>query len=137
MWGCDVSRPVIGADTDTRLTRAMAAPLVAHLILAVLDLYGRAAFGRADRGVLGMAADHPARTAIQLAMAVAVAAAMVTGRARAITLCVSGSVLVAWSALMLAWGVTLAPPVSLVGPCLGIVVGAGAWALADAWAVRE
>lgn len=130
-------RPLLGSTSDQRLTTTIAIPAAAHLILAVLDAIGRAAYGGRARDALGMAADHPAWTVMHLVMAVTLTAVIVTERARGIALCLSGSVLVGWSALMLAWGLQLAPPVSLVGPLLGLLVGAGTWALADAWAIRE
>ena len=111
--------------------------VAAHLLVACLDLADRAAYGRVPHGVIGDAADHPAWTVLQLTAGLLLGLAILSGRRIGMVLCVSFGVLAGWSGLMLVWGLGLRPPVSLVGPVLGLIVSVLALVLADRWAERE
>ena len=111
--------------------------VAAHLLVACLDLADRAAYGRVPHGVIGDAADHPAWTVLQLTAGLLLGLAIMSGRHRCLALSLSVGVMGGWSVLMLAWGLGLRPPVSLVGPVLGLLVSVLALVLADCWADRE
>ena len=111
--------------------------VAAHWVIACLDLADRAAYGRVPRGLIGDAADHPAWTVLQLLAGTLLALAILTRSHISAAISLSVGVLGGWSLLLLVWGLGLRPPVSLVGPSLGLLVTILALVLADRWADRE